>query len=205
MSELNEAPKISPQANIHDTAIVGDGAKIGAETAIWHWSHVRGGATIGAGCTLGQNVYVAPTVVVGQGSKIQNNVSLFDGVVLEADVFCGPSAVFTNVTTPRAHVDRSDEFETTLVRQGATIGANATILCGLTIGRYALVGAGAVVTKEVRDFEVVVGNPARHLGWACRCGERLQTPAPIAVCERCGESYEALATGLRRCSREILS
>ncbi len=175
---------------VHPTAIVGDGATLGEGTRVWHWSHLRGGARVGRHCTIGQNVYIAPTVVVGDGSKIQNNVSLFDGVILEEDVFCGPSAVFTNVTTPRAHVDRSGQFEKTLVRRGATIGANATILCGRNIGRYAFVGAGAVVTHDVIDFEVVVGNPARRLGWACRCGARLDEPQRQVSCDECGDRYE---------------
>ena len=173
----------------HDTAIVSDDADIGADTSIWHWSHVRGGATIGRQCTLGQNVYVAPTAVVGDGVKIQNNVSIYDGVVLEDHVFCGPSAVFTNVTTPRAHVDRSDYFEQTLVKKGATIGANATILCGLTLGEYAFVGAGSVVTDDVKAYATVVGNPARQIGWSCRCGARLPEPAPHAECGECGKTY----------------
>ena len=191
---------------IHPTAIVGDDAEIGGGTRIWHWSHIREGATIGADCTVGQNVYVAPTVRVGRGSKIQNNVSLFDGVVLEEEVFCGPSAVFTNVTTPRAHVDRSHRFEITLVRRGATIGANATILCGLTIGRYAFVGAGAVVTRNIVDFEVVVGNPARHLGWACRCGARLPEAdrGSTVVCDECGDSYRLDEGRLHLVEEELL-
>ena len=173
----------------HPTAIVADGASIGDATRIWHWTHVRDGAEIGSGCTLGQNVYVAPTARIGDDVKIQNNVSVYDGVILENGVFCGPSAVFTNVTTPRSHVDRSDEFEITRVGRGATIGANATVLCGLTIGEFAFIGAGAVVTRDVAPYELVVGNPARRLGWACRCGERLPEPDPRTACQRCGAAY----------------
>lgn len=179
-----------PQFDVHPTAIVASGAEIGEGTRIWHWTHIRENARIGSGCTLGQNVYVAPTAVVGDGCKIQNNVSIYDGVVLEDDVFCGPSAVFTNISTPRAHVDRSDSFERTLVQKGATIGANATILCGSTIGRYALIGAGSVVTGDVDDHALVAGNPARAMGRVCRCGTTLAKPDPIAVCEVCGDRYE---------------
>ena len=175
--------------SIHNTAIVADGADIGDGTTVWHWSHIRGGARIGARCTLGQNVYVAPTAIIGDGVKIQNNVSIYDGVVLEDDVFCGPSAVFTNVSTPRAHVDRSGEFETTVVCRGATIGANATVVCGHEVGRYAFVGAGSVVTDDVAAFARVVGNPARHIGWSCRCGLRLPEPTPKTECTSCGDRY----------------
>ena len=175
--------------SIHNTAIVADGADIGDGTTVWHWSHIRAGARIGARCTLGQNVYVAPTAIIGDGVKIQNNVSIYDGVVLEDDVFCGPSAVFTNVSTPRAHVDRSSEFETTVVGRGATIGANASVVCGHEVGRYAFVGAGSVVTNDVAAFALVVGNPARRIGWSCRCGERLPTPSPTTECVSCGDRY----------------
>ncbi len=173
----------------HPMAIVSDEATIGADTKIWHFSHVRAGAQIGRKCTLGQNVYVAPTAIVGDGVKIQNNVSIYDGVTLEDDVFCGPSAVFTNVSTPRSHVDRSDEFEPTVVKKGATVGANATIVCGITLGRYSFVGAGSVVTSEIAAFALVVGNPARQIGWACRCGQRLPAPSPQTQCKRCADGY----------------
>ncbi len=182
----------------HPTAIVAQGARVGADTRIWHWTHVREGARIGAGCTLGQNVYVAPTVVIGDGVKIQNNVSLYDGVILEDDVFCGPSAVFTNVSTPRSHVDRSLEFESTIVQKGATIGANATILCGITLGSYCFVGAAAVVTTDVADHALMIGNPARQVGWSCRCGQRLPEPDPRTRCPRCGDGYRLDGT-LHRC------
>lgn len=173
----------------HSTAIVGENARIGDNTRIWHWTHVRDGAEIGADCTLGQNVYIAPTAVVGNGVKIQNNVSVYDGVILEDDVFCGPSAVFTNVGMPRSHIDRSEDFETTIVERGATVGANATVICGNRLGRYCFVGAGAVVTSDVPAFALVVGNPARQLGWSCRCGERLPNPSPRTRCVRCAAGY----------------
>ena len=182
----------------HPTAIVADGASIGDSTRIWHWTHVRDGAEIGSGCTLGQNVYVAPTARIGDDVKIQNNVSVYDGVILENGVFCGPSAVFTNVTTPRSHVDRSDEFETTRVGRGATIGANATVLCGLTIGDFAFVGAGSVVTSDIASHALVVGNPARPVGWSCRCGHRLPEPDPRTWCDRCDDRYLLDNQNLRR-------
>ena len=178
------APKTT--AEIHPTSVVDDGATLGPGTRVWHFCHVSSGAIIGARCTLGQNVMVAPDVVVGDGCRIQNNVSLFTGVTLEDGVFCGPSCVFTNVLTPRAFVERKNEFKATLVRHGATIGANATILCGVTIGRYAMVGAGAVVTRDLADHALVVGNPARRMGWVSRTGERL---GPDLVCPRTDEKY----------------
>lgn len=176
-------------AKIHETAIVAKGARIGGGTQIWHWTHVREGAQIGEDCVLGQNVYIAPTVVIGRGVKIQNNVSIYDGVILEDDVFCGPSAVFTNVRTPRSHVDRSQAFEPTLVKRGATIGANATVVCGVTIGEYAFIGAGAVVTKDAPPYARLTGSPARQMGWSCRCGTSLPAPQPEARCPDCGDEY----------------
>ena len=155
----------------HPSAIVERGARIGAGTKIWHFAHVMPGARIGARCVLGQNVFVAATAVVGAGCRIQNNVSLYDGVVLEDDVFVGPSAVFTNVRTPRAFVNRRDAFEATRVQRGSTIGANATVLCGITIGEHAFVGAGSVVTADVAAFTIATGVPARPAGHICRCGE----------------------------------
>lgn len=174
--------------SVHETAIVDPGATVGKGTKIWHWTHVREHATIGENCVLGQNVYVGPSVTIGNGCRIQNNVSVYQNVVLEDDVFCGPSAVFTNVKFPRAHVSRHHEFEETRVRRGATIGANATILCGNEIGEWAFVGAGSVVVRSVAPYALVVGNPARQVGWMCRCGERLQEKKPIR-CERCGSRY----------------
>lgn len=181
----------------HDSACVDEGAVIGSGTRVWHFCHVSSGARIGDGCVLGQNVYVASTAVVGDGVRIQNNVSIYDGVVLEDGVFVGPSAVFTNVSTPRANVSRKDAFLKTLVKQGATIGANATIVCGHSVGRYAFVGAGAVVTRDVPDYALVVGVPARRTGWACRCGVRLdsgraapQSGAAVEIaCQSCGAGY----------------
>jgi len=150
---------------IHPSAIVDDGAQIGEGTRIWHWTHVCAGARIGARCSLGQNVYVAPRVTIGNNVKIQNNVSVYDEVTLEDDVFCGPSMVFTNVINPRSEISRKSDYQKTLVQRGATLGANCTIVCGVTIGRYAFVGAGAVVTRDVPDFALVTGVPARQIGW----------------------------------------
>jgi UDP-2-acetamido-3-amino-2,3-dideoxy-glucuronate N-acetyltransferase len=179
----------------HETARVDPGALIGEGTHIWHFCHVAAGARIGRRCVLGQNVYVAPTVAVGHDVRIQNNVSLYDGVTLEDAVFLGPSAVFTNVINPRAEFPRKHEYRPTLVRHGASIGANATILCGHTIGRYAMVGAGAVVTKNVLDHALVVGVPARQVGWVCRCGVRLVDDA--VHCPSCTEQYRHTSGGLR--------
>ena len=176
---------------IHPSAIVDDGACIGDGTRIWHWVHVSAGARIGARCSLGQGVFVGNRVLIGDNVRIQNGVSVYDGVTLEDDVFCGPHMVFTNVLNPRAHVPRKDEYRPTLVRRGASIGANATIVCGVTIGRYAFVGAGAVVTRDVPDFALVVGTPARRIGWASRRGERLDLPAAGAGRARCPGSGEA--------------
>ena len=179
---------------VHHTAVVDDGARVGDGTRVWHFSHVSSGASIGSRCVLGQNVFIGPGVRIGDGVKIQNNVSVYAGVALEDDVFLGPSCVFTNVLTPRAHVERKDEFAPTTVGRGATVGANATIVCGNDLGAYALVGAGTVVTSDVPAHAVVVGVPARRIGWACRCGEVLPSSA---VCGRCGDEYEATATSCR--------
>lgn len=178
---------------IHATAVVDDGAEIGAGSKIWHFCHVLRGSRIGTGCVLGQNVMVGPDVVIGNGVKVQNNVSIYAGVTIEDEVFCGPSCVFTNVLTPRAFVERKDEFLPTLVKRGATIGANATVICGVTIGRYAMLGAGAIVTRDVRDHSLVLGNPARHVGWVSRTGERL---GPDLICPRTGERYREAESGL---------
>jgi UDP-2-acetamido-3-amino-2,3-dideoxy-glucuronate N-acetyltransferase len=169
----------------HDSAIVDDGALIGDGTKIWHFCHVSSGARIGADCMLGQNVYVAG--VVGDRVRLQNNVSVFDGVVLDDDVFVGPSAVFTNVINPRSEFSRKSEYMPTRVGAGATIGANATIVCGITVGRYAFVGAGAVVTHDVKPFALVVGVPARQIGWICRCGVGLHVEH--GRCAECGRTY----------------
>jgi UDP-2-acetamido-3-amino-2,3-dideoxy-glucuronate N-acetyltransferase len=181
-----------PDQLIHPTAIVDPGAQIGAGTRIWHWVHVMPGAIIGDGCSLGQGCYVG-NVRIGNGCRIQNHVSLYDGVTLGDDVFLGPSCVFTNVTHPRAHVPRKDAYAPTHVGRGATIGANATIVCGVVIGEYAMIGAGAVVTHDVAAHAIMVGTPAKQLGWACRCGETLPNDR---VCARCGDSYSSDGTTL---------
>ena len=178
-----------PGVQIHESAVIDLPCEIGEGTAIWHFCHVMPGARIGRSCSLGQNVSVAGTVVIGDGCKIQNIVSLYDGVELEEEVFCGPSVVFTNVIHPRAFVSRKDEFVPTRVRRGASLGANCTIVCGNEVGRYAFVGAGAVVNRDVPDHALVVGSPARRVGWACRCGESLPKGPGDVTCHRCGSSY----------------
>ena len=172
----------------HPTSVVDLPCDIGAGTKIWHFCHVTAGARIGRGCVFGQNVYVAAKVTIGDNVHVQNNVSLYDGVELEDDVFCGPSCVFTNVRTPRSHVSRKGQYERTRVRRGATIGANATVICGTTIGEYAMIGAGAVVTEDVPAYGLVFGVPARLAGWMCRCGEKL---SGTLVCASCGAAYRA--------------
>jgi len=179
-------------SQIHPSAIVDDGARIGLGTRIWHWVHVSGGARIGQNCSLGQGVFVGNDVVIGDNVKVQNNVSVYDAVTLEDDVFCGPSMVFTNVYNPRAAIVRKAEYRRTLVRRGATIGANATIVCGCEIGAYAFVGAGAVVSRDVPAYALVVGVPARQIGWMSRFGDRLDLPLTgngEAVCPHTGERY----------------
>jgi UDP-2-acetamido-3-amino-2,3-dideoxy-glucuronate N-acetyltransferase len=173
----------------HQSSFIDDGAVIGAGTKIWHFCHVMAGAVIGQRCNLGQNVVVMPRTRLGDNVKVQNNVSIYEGVILEDDVFCGPSCVFTNVMNPRSHVSRKHEYRETRVGRGATIGANATIVCGVTLGAYAFVGAGAVVTRDVSAFALVVGNPARQIGWMCRCGERLRVAGGAATCGVCGTVY----------------
>lgn len=172
---------------VHDTAIVDAGATIGAGTRVWHWAHVCAGARIGSGCSLGQNVFVANDVVIGDNVKIQNNVSVYDAVTLEDDVFCGPSMVFTNVYNPRSAVNRKDEYRPTLVKRGATLGANCTIVCGVTIGEHAFVGAGSVVNRDVAAHALMVGVPARRVGWMCLCGLRLVDMGEVR-CD-CGRRY----------------
>lgn len=173
---------------IHESAYVDEGAEIGAGTRIWHFCHVLPGAVIGRRCSLGQNVVVMNGAIIGDNVKLQNNVSVYEGVVLEDDVFCGPSMVFTNVLTPRSHVSRRGQYENTVVRRGATIGANATVLCGTTLGEYCLIGAGAVVTADVPAHALMVGVPARRIGWVCQCGERLPDSG-VGTCPACRESY----------------
>lgn len=176
-----------PEVFVHETAVVDPGALIGPGSKVWHFCHVCTGAQVGRDVSLGQNVFVAAGAVIGHGCRVQNNVSVYAGVVLEEEVFCGPSMVFTNVRNPRAFVSRKDEYGETLVRRGATLGANSTIVCGNEIGAYAMVAAGAVVTRDVLAYELVAGVPARHLGWVCRCGEVLRLGGQgEAVCARCG-------------------
>jgi UDP-2-acetamido-3-amino-2,3-dideoxy-glucuronate N-acetyltransferase len=184
---------------IHESAYVDDGAQIGADTKVWHFCHVLGGAVIGERCSLGQNVVVMNGVKIGNNVKIQNNVSVYEGVELSDDVFCGPSMVFTNVINPRSQVSRKKEYKKTLVGRGATIGANATILCGVTLGEYAFVGAGSVITRSVPAYALVVGVPARRTGWMCQCGDRLPDNNPVA-CKVCGTKYELEGDKLRRIS-----
>ena len=194
MPELEQGGRQGRDWFAHETACVDEGARIGPGTKIWHFCHVMGGARIGAGCILGQNVFVADSAVVGERVKIQNNVSIYKGVVLEDEVFCGPSMVFTNVRNPRAHVERKDAFAPTRVGHGATLGANCTIVCGTSVGRHAMVAAGAVVTQDVPAHALVMGVPARIRGWVCACGERLELGAerpevPIE-CKHCGARHQ---------------
>jgi UDP-2-acetamido-3-amino-2,3-dideoxy-glucuronate N-acetyltransferase len=172
----------------HETAVIDQGAVIGEGTKIWHFCHVMA-AEIGSNCILGQNVFVAQHVKIGNGVKIQNNVSLYEGVACEDHVFIGPSVVFTNVINPRSFVERKTEYKNTLVKEGASIGANATILCGITVGKYAFVGAGAVVTRDVKDYAIVTGNPARQTGWMSKSGSKLVFSNNIAVCSISGKKY----------------
>jgi UDP-2-acetamido-3-amino-2,3-dideoxy-glucuronate N-acetyltransferase len=176
----------------HPTAIIDEGAQIGDATRVWHWVHVCGGARIGANCSLGQNVFVGNRVVIGNNVKIQNSVSVYDNVVLEDDVFCGPSMVFTNVYNPRSAISRKDQYRDTIVRRGATLGANCTIVCGVTIGEYAFIGAGAVVNRDVPAYALIVGVPGRQIGWMSRFGEQLELPlrgSGETVCPHTGDRY----------------
>lgn len=187
---------------IHPSAIVDDGAQLGENCRVWHFVHISAGARIGAGCSFGQNVYVGNDVLIGDNVKIQNNVSVYDAVTLEDDVFCGPSMVFTNVYNPRSAVTRKDEYRRTRVKQGATLGANSTIVCGTTIGRHAFIGAGAVINRDVPDFALMVGVPARQIGWMSRFGERLELPVasevPVeAVCPHTGDRYRLVGQQLQ--------
>ena len=175
---------------VHESSYVDDGAVIGRGSKIWHFCHIMAGAVIGERCNLGQNVVVMPGTKIGSNVKVQNNVSIYEGVELEDDVFCGPSCVFTNVLNPRAHVSRKHEYQRTLVRRGSSIGANATIVCGVTLGEFAFIGAGAVVTSDVPAYALMVGVPARRAGWMCQCGVRLHLEQGRATCAACHSAYE---------------
>jgi UDP-2-acetamido-3-amino-2,3-dideoxy-glucuronate N-acetyltransferase len=190
MNEMREDPRF-PGALIHVSSYVDDGAVVGRGTKIWHFCHVLSDTIIGENCSIGQNVMIGPRVKIGNGCKIQNNISLYDGVELSDDVFCGPSCVFTNVNNPRANVSRKDEFRATPIGRGASIGANATVVCGHRLGEYCFIGAGAVVTKDVPAFALMVGNPARRIGWVSRQGERLSADL---VCRRSGERYREISS-----------
>ena len=190
-------------AHIHPSAIVDEGAALGEGTRVWHWVHVSAGARIGAGCSLGQGVFIGNEVQLGNNVKIQNNVSVYDAVTLEDDVFCGPSMVFTNVHNPRAAVVRKHEYRHTLVKRGATLGANCTVVCGVTIGEHAFIGAGAVVSRDVPAYALMVGVPARRIGWMSRHGERLALPAAgqgEAACPATGERYRLDGNTLSLCN-----
>lgn len=180
----------------HESAIVDEGAQIGDGTKIWHFSHVCAGAQVGRNCSLGQNVYVAPTAIIGDGVKIQNNVSVYDGVTIDAHAFIGPSAVFTNVVNPRSEINRKDEYKPTNVGRGVTIGANATIVCGHRLGAYAFVGAGSVITAHVPAYALVMGVPARQHGWMCKCGVQITVESGAGYCAACGRGYRQEGAGL---------
>ncbi len=190
---------IASSATIHFTALVDEGATIGARSRVWHWVHISSGAVIGERCSFGQNVFVGNRVRIGNNVKIQNNVSVYDNVTLEDDVFCGPSMVFTNVYNPRSEVSRKDEYRDTVVEQGATLGANCTIVCGSRIGHHAFVGAGAVVNRDVKPFALMVGVPAKHIGWMSAYGERVDLPIVGTgswTCPHTGDTYQLLEQGL---------
>lgn len=185
----------------HETAVIDDGCNIGAGTKIWHFSHIMSHCTIGKKCNIGQNVVISPNVVIGSNVKIQNNVSVYTGVVCEDDVFLGPSMVFTNVINPRSAINRKNQYLKTIVRKGASIGANATIICGNEIGTFALIGAGAVVTKEVLPYALIVGNPGKQIGWISEYGHRLEFDAnDIAVCKESGDKYQLLNNTINKIS-----
>ena len=182
---------------VHESSYVDEGAVVGDGTKIWHFCHVLPGAVIGKKCSIGQNVNVGSRVRIGDNVKIQNNVSVYDNVTLEDDVFCGPSMVFTNVINPRSHISRKSEYKDTLVKKGATIGANATIVCGTTVGRFAFIGAGAVVTRDVPDYALIYGNPAKQHGWMCQCGVKLHGVGKALECPTCHAKYNLIDNHLR--------
>ena len=196
MSELITMPSADGGTFVrHESAYVDQGAQVGSGTRIWHFSHIMAGAKIGKNCSLGQNVNVGSRAVLCNGVKVQNNVSIYDDVVIEDEVFCGPSMVFTNVINPRAFIERKQEYKKTIVRRGASIGANATIVCGVTLGAYCFVGAGSVVTKDVPDYALVYGSPARQHGWVCTCGVKLNQEL---TCPECGKKYRQAEKGIER-------
>ena len=179
---------VKPDYTVHSSAFIDDNVKIGTGTKIWHVSHIMQNSRIGADCNIGQNCVIGPNALIGDGVKIQNNVSVYEGVILEDDVFCGPSVVFTNVHNPRSEIKRMDELRPTLIKRGASLGANCTIVCGNTVGEYAFVAAGAVVTHDVQDFAMVAGVPAKQIGWMCRCGEKITWDGDVGTCT-CGRTY----------------
>jgi len=183
---------------VHPTAIVDGPVEIGEGSKIWHFSHVMSGAKIGGNCNIGQNVFISSGAILGNNIKVQNNVSIYDGVVLEDDVFCGPSMVFTNVFNPRSFISRKKEYRKTVVGKGTTIGANTTIVCGNKIGQYAFIGAGSVVTRDVPDYALVYGNPAKVKGWICQCAEEIVFRSRRTKCQICGKKYEKDRTGVKR-------
>lgn len=175
---------------VHESSYIDEPCQIGEGTKIWHFSHIMKNSTIGKNCNIGQNVVISPEVILGNNVKIQNNVSVYTGVICEDDVFFGPSCVFTNVINPRSFIERKDEYKKTIVKKGASIGANATIVCGYNIGRYAFIGAGAVVTKDVPDYALVAGNPAKIIGYVCECGSKLNNDKDNYICQSCNKEYE---------------
>ncbi len=194
---------------IHPTSIVDQPVEIGDGTKIWHFCHIMQGAKIGNNCSFGQNVFVGSKVTIGNNVKVQNNVSIYDNVFIEDDVFCGPSMVFTNVVNPRSHIIRKHEYRDTFIRRGASIGANATIVCGITLGKFCFIGAGAVINKDVPPYALMVGVPARQIGWMCHCGVRLSLPARVeqsveGTCLNCGSQYMLLPEGRLEVINEIM-
>ena len=181
---------------VHPTAVVDEGAEIGGGTKIWHFTHIMAGARIGENCIIGQNVFIGSGAILGDNIKVQNNVSIYDGTILEDDVFCGPSMVFTNVFNPRSFISRKKEFRKTLVKKGVTLGANVTVICGNTIGQYAFIGAGSVVTRDVPDYALVYGNPGKVKGWICQCAEEIGFRSGKAACKACGKKYKKDSMGV---------